>query len=289
MIRATYELEPAGSAEALAIEASLGMEAGPDFVRGRVVSEAHGVAVIDFPEHNWGSSIAAILSGVVVGEGMETRTLSRCRLAGLELPDGLLPGPAYAAAPGVAVGAIVKPSLGLGPAEVAAVAGALARGGAVLVKDDEMLCDPPWCPLEERVAGVAAALDGSAVSYCANITGPSPTLVGRARRVVDLGATGVMVNAFTQGLEGLLALRQAGLGVPILAHRVGSGPWARNDRFGVTGAVVAQLTRLCGADYVMAGAFGGKLFDSDDDVRAELAAIRGPLGGAPAATAVLGG
>ena len=281
MIRATFELEPHGSAEALAIEESTGMSNGPAFVRGRVASEGDGVAVLEFPESNWGRNLPLLLSALVAGEGVETRAFTRCRLVGLELPDGYLPGPAFPAAPGVGVGCILKPSLGLRPDEAADTAAAIARGGATLVKDDELLGDPDWCPLEKRVAAVADVLHPS-VSYFPNVTGPTAGLLDRARRAVDAGAGGVMVNAFTQGLDALLMLREAGLGVPILAHRVGSGPWTRNDRFGVTPGVVALLTRLCGADYVLVGAFGGKLFDSDDDVRAQIAAAR-------PATVVLGG
>ena len=288
VIRAEYALAPGGRADALAMEASLGMPEGPGFVRGRVVAEGGGLAVLEFPAANWGPNLPMLLSSLVAGEGGEGRSFDRVRLVGLDLPPGLLPGPAYAAPGDIGVGAIVKPSLGLLPAEVAEVAVALAAGGARLVKDDELLGDPDWCPLDRRVEAVAAALPRSVV-YCANVTGPVDGLVARARRVVDLGATGVMVNAFAAGLDAVRALRDAGLGVPIFAHRVGSGPWARNDRFGVTGAVLARLTRLAGADYVQVGAFGGKLFDSDDEVRAQLDAVRGPLDGAVAPVAVIGG
>ena len=106
---------------------------------------------------------------------------------------------------------------------------------------------------------------------------------------VELGATGLLVNPFGQGLGGLVDLREAGLGVPIFAHRAGSGPWARNPDFGPTGAVLARLLRLCGADYLVAGGFGGTLFESDEEVQANLAAIRGPGGGELPAVAALGG
>ncbi len=288
MIRATFELEPHGSAEALALEESLGMPEGPDFVRGRVVEEGRGLAVLDFPAANWGRNLPMLLSSLVAGEGVEDRSFIRCRLVGLDLPAGLFPGPAFPAPPDVGVGAIVKPSLGLRPAEVAAVAAALAAGGARLVKDDELLGDPDWCPLEQRVEAVASVLPRSVV-YCANVTGPVEGLVARARRVVELGATGVMVNAFCAGLDAVRALRDAELGVPLFAHRVGSGPWVRNDRFGVAGHVLTLLTRLAGADYVQVGAFNGKLFDTDDDVRAQLDAVRRPVEGAAVPVAVLGG
>lgn len=288
MIRATFELEPHGSAEALALEESLGMPEGPDFVRGQVLEEGDGRAVLEFPAANWGRNLPMLLSSLVAGEGVEDRRFTRCRLVGLDLPAGMFPGPAFPAPDDVGVGAIVKPSLGLRPGEVASVAAALAAGGARLVKDDELLGDPHWCPLEERVEAVAAALQPSVI-YCANVTGPVDRLVERARRVVNLGATGVMVNAFTAGLDAVRALRDAELGVPIFAHRVGSGPWVRNDRFGVAGHVLTWLTRLAGADYVQVGAFAGKLFDTDDDVRAQLDSVRRPVEGAAVPVAVLGG
>ncbi|HEX2039368.1 MAG TPA: RuBisCO large subunit C-terminal-like domain-containing protein [Acidimicrobiales bacterium] len=281
VIRATFQLEPHGSAEALAIEESLGMNDGPGFVRGRVASEAGGVAVLEFPAANWGRNVPMLVSALVAGEGVETRAFTRCRLVGLELPAGWLPGPAFGAVPGRQVGVIVKPSLGLSPSEVAAVAAAAARGGARLVKDDELMGDPHWCPLLDRVKAVADVLPPEVV-YCVNVTGPTASLLDRAAAAVEAGATGLMVNAFAQGLDSVLTLREAGFGVPILAHRVGSGPWARNDRFGVSGAVLAALLRQCGSDYVLVGAFDGKLFDSDDDVRAQIDAAR-------PATVVLGG
>jgi ribulose 1,5-bisphosphate carboxylase large subunit-like protein len=291
VIRAIYEIEPAGSADVLAVRASTGMEGGPDWARGRVVAEADGRAVIEFPEGNWGDNVALLVSALVAGEAAETEAITRCRLVALSLPDGLLPGPAFglaALASPVEVGAIVKPSLGLIPAEVGEVARAAIAGGATFIKDDEILGDPSWCPIDERVRQVAKALEPGVV-YCPNITGSSVTIVERARRVVGLGATGVMVNAYAQGLDAVLALRQAGLGVPILAHRAGSGALTRSDRFGARGSVLAHLSRLCGADIGIVGAFGGALFETDEEVRDNLSALRDPCGAALPAIAAMGG
>ena len=164
-----------------------------------------------------------------------------------------------------------------------------AAGGARLVKDDELLGDPPWCPLEAAGRAVAARLPPG-VTYAANVSGSHEGLLERARRAVDAGATALMVNLGTQGLDAVRALRAAELGVPLLAHRVGTGGLTRNDRFGLALPVLAQLTRLAGADLVLCGAFGGKLHDSDDEVAAQLDACRRPLAGEPhRSTALLGG
>jgi len=114
-------------------------------------------------------------------------------------------------------------------------------------------------------------------------------LLTRAERAVELGAGALMVNAFAQGLDSLRAMREADLGVPIFAHRVGAALWARQSAFGVAPSVIAELTRLCGADYVQVGSFSGSVYDSADEVRAQIAACHGPLGAASRSVAVIGG
>lgn len=281
----TYDLEPVEAAEALALVASVGHADGPPAVRGRVVSTAAGRAVLEFPERNWGGDVSLLVSALLAGEWADGAHFRRCRLVAADWPPGRFLGPAFDAPAGVAVGAIVKPSLGLSPGEVADTAAALARGGADLVKDDELLGDPDWCPLEERVRAVTAATD---VRYAANVTGRADSLLARAERAVELGAGAVMVNAFAQGLDALRALREAELGVPVFAHRVGAALWTRNRDHGVAPAVAAELTRLLGADYVQCGSFTGRVFDTEHDVREQVAGCRRDLG-VPRAVAVLGG
>jgi len=283
VIRVTYELAPPEAAETLALVESVGRADGPEQVRGRVAEHEGDRATLEFPAAT--NDVALLVSSLFAGEWADSSAFERCRLVGVEWPDAFLPGPAFDAPDRVLVGAIVKPSLGLSPIEVADTAAKLVEAGADLVKDDELLGDPEWCPLEERVRAVAAA----GITYAANVTGPVETLVERAHRVVALGARAVMVNAFAQGLDALRALRDAELGVPIFAHRVGAALWARRLDFGIAPAVVAELTRLCGADYVQVGSFSGTVYDSADDVRAQIRACHRPLGGARRAVAVIGG
>jgi 3-oxoisoapionate-4-phosphate transcarboxylase/hydrolase len=285
VLRVVYDLEPPEAAETLALIESVGRADGPEHTRGRVVDVDGSRAVLEFPEANWGDDVSLLVSSLLAGEWADSTAFTRCRLVAVEWPTDLLPGPAFAAPERVLVGAIVKPSLGLSPAEVATVAQQLAAGGADLVKDDELLGNPAWCPLEERVRAVAAV----GVPYAANVTGPVDSLLERAERAVRLGAGALMVNAFAQGLDSLRALRAAELGVPIFAHRVGAALWARQARFGVAPSVVAELTRLLGADYVQVGSFTGTVYDTPDEVRAQIAACRRELVGTSSAVAVIGG
>jgi hypothetical protein len=283
VIRATYELDPPQAAETLALIESVGRAGGPEEFRGRVVGRDGDRAVLEFPAAT--NDVALLVSALFAGEWADSAAFERCRLVAVDWPEGFLPGPAFDAPDKVLVGAIVKPSLGLSPAEVAATATRLAAAGADLVKDDELLGDPEWCPLEERVRAVAA----EGVDYAANVTGPFESLLDRAARVVELGAAAVMINAFAQGLDALRALREAELGVPLFAHRVGAALWARPRAFGVASPVVAELTRQCGADYVQVGSFSGSVYDAPEEVRGQILACHNALGGSRRAVAVIGG
>src|ERR687887_223797 len=174
MVRVTYEPAPASWAEELArVEV------------GEVVAVEDGRAVVEFPQRNGGRDATLLVSSLLAGGGADGAALERCRLIGLEWPEGF-PGPAFDAPERVVVGAIVKPPLGLAPREFAETAAALVRGGAELIKDDELLGDQEWCPLEERVRAVAAAIP-EGVRYAANVTGPVDGLLRRAERAVVLG------------------------------------------------------------------------------------------------------
>jgi ribulose 1,5-bisphosphate carboxylase large subunit-like protein len=120
---------------------------------------------------------------------------------------------------------------------------------------------------------VNAAIPGH-VLYAANVTGAD------ADAIVEAGARALMVNAFLAGLGSVARLREYGL--PIFVHRVGSAFLRRGGSVSVSARVLAELTRLLGADYVQVGSFSPRTFDTDDEVREQIEAAR-------PATAVIGG
>jgi ribulose 1,5-bisphosphate carboxylase large subunit-like protein len=96
-----------------------------------------------------------------------------------------------------------------------------------------------------------------------------------------------MINAFVAGLGSIARLRDFGL--PIFVHRVGWSFLPRGERVSVAPRVLAELTRLLGADYVQVGSFSPRMFDADDEVRAQIAACHDDLHAVARATAVIGG
>ncbi|HKN63846.1 MAG TPA: RuBisCO large subunit C-terminal-like domain-containing protein, partial [Gaiellaceae bacterium] len=251
-MRAVYEIRPPAWGETLAILQSVSLPDGPSAVRGRVADVRGERVTLDFPALEGETSAEQLLAACVAGEWADRGDFESCRLVEVEWPDGF-PGPAFPAQPGVSVGAILKPALGLTPAEAAAVAGELAAGGAVLVKDDELQRSSP-----ERAQAVNAAIPEH-VLYAANVTGTD------VDALVAAGARALMVNAFVAGLGSIGRLREYGL--PIFVHRVGSAFLRRGGAISVSARVLAELTRLLGADYVQVGSFTPRTFDTDDEVR----------------------
>jgi Ribulose bisphosphate carboxylase large chain, catalytic domain len=266
-VRAVFEIRPPAWGETLAILQSVSLPEGPELVRARVV-DVHGERVtVDFPALDGETSAEQLLAACVAGEWADRGDVESCRLVEVEWPEGFA-GQAFPADAGVSVGAIVKPALGLTDGETAAVAAELAAGGAGLVKDDELQRSSP-----ERVRAINAVIPEH-VLYAANVTGAD---VGA---IVEAGARALMINAFLAGLGSIARLREYGL--PIFVHRVGSAFLRRGGPVSVSARVLAELTRLLGADYVQVGSFSPRTFDTDEEVREQIAAAR-------PATAVIGG
>jgi hypothetical protein len=266
-MRAVFEIRPPAWGETLAILQSVSLADGPAAVRARVIEVEGERVTVDFPALDGETSAEQLLAACVAGEWADRGDVESCRLVEVEWPEGL-PGPTFPARPGVSVGAIVKPALGLAPAGAASVAAELAAGGAVLVKDDELQRSSP-----ERVRAINAAIPEH-VLYAANVTAAD------VDAIVEAGARALMVNAFIAGLGSIARLREYRL--PIFVHRVGSAFLRRGGPVSVSARVLAELTRLLGADYVQVGSFSPRTFDTDDEVREQIAA-------AHPATAVIGG
>lgn len=310
-ITATYYLESVKdlreSAEALAGEQSTGtwVKVGLETrdlmrkYRARVVdvkesfrgSVNKGTIKVAFPHVNFGPIVPMLLT-TVAGNLFEMGDFLNVKLMDLEFPreyTRAFKGPKF----GIAgtkkaakvrgrpmIGCIVKPCVGLASKEFASACYEVAKGGVDFIKDDELIANPAYSPIEERVSEVMEALDmadeekDETTLYAVNVTDEVDRIMENADIALEHGANCLMLNFITAGFSALRVLcEDPGVRVPVHCHRDMFAAFTRSEYHGIHTVVVSKLARLCGGDQVHAGAILGKLYEGIDSVMESVRAL----------------
>ncbi|MFA7666895.1 MAG: ribulose-bisphosphate carboxylase large subunit family protein [Burkholderiaceae bacterium] len=248
---------------------------------------------LSWPIGNFGASLPNLVA-TVAGNLFELKQVSALKLLDIVLPDAFAaayPGPGFGiegtrALSGVhgrpLIGTIIKPSVGLGPQDTAALVEQLCAGGIDFIKDDELQADGPACPFETRLRAVMDVIDrhadrsGQRVMYAVNITGELDEMQRRHDLVEKLGGTCVMVSLNSVGLVGFSALRKT-TRLPIHAHRNGWGYLGRSPNHGWSYVAWQKLWRLAGADHMHVNGLSNKFWEPDDSVLASARACLTPM------------
>ncbi len=256
-----------------------------------------------FPLDNFGPSVPN-LQAAVAGNLFELKEFAALKLVDLDLPLAFAeryPGPAFGVAgtrrlvgrpEGAMIGTIVKPSIGLSPAQLAELVGELAEAGIDFIKDDELQGNGPSAPLAERVAAVMPVLEryadrtGRKPMYAFNITDDIGRLEANHDLVVAAGGTCVMVCVTMVGLAGVEYLRRHAE-VPIHGHRAMFGAISRSEQVGIGFRAWQKLARLCGVDHLHTNGISNKFYETDDQVLDSIRAVREPLLGLTSTVPVL--
>ena len=239
---------------------------------------------IAYPAHNIGAQIPLLLA-TVYGE---CASWGELRLVDLHLPESFVrafPGPRLGL-DGIRalVGAVdrpllvtmLKPALGLTPTESAEVFRQCALGGTDAVKDDELLVSHPWSHFldrvreHERAAREVLEETGHRTLYFVNITDRPDRLLDNARRAVDAGASGLLVDHVTVGVAALTMLAEdPGIPVPVMGHLAMAGALYAAPRTGISShLVLGKLPRLAGADLVVyPSPYGSLVYDRSKHLR----------------------
>ena len=198
------------------------------------VTERHFIVRIAYPWHNFGAQFSMMLS-TVIGN---ISSSGKVKLIDLEFPKSFLAemkGPKFGV-PGIRellgvydrplLNNMIKPCIGLTPDKTAELAYEAAVGGVDVIKDDELVCDPPFCRLEDRVKAVMEAIKradevkGEKTLYAFNITAPAMQMRDNAYRAIDAGANALMVNFASCGLDTTRMITEdPNINVPILAQK----------------------------------------------------------------------
>jgi ribulose-bisphosphate carboxylase large chain len=248
---------------------------------GPVVRRTATVA-LSWPLENMGPSLPNLLA-TVAGNLFELKQLSGLKLLDVTLPPeflGAYQGPQFGVQgtrrlTGVygrpLIGTIIKPSVGMTPAQTTAQVRILADAGVDFIKDDELQADGPHCPFEQRLAAVLRALNdyadktGVRPMYAANITGEIDQMLRRHDSVVAAGGTCVMVSINSIGLPSLVALRRHAQ-VAIHGHRNGWGMFSRSHATGMSFIAYQKFWRLAGIDHIHVNGLRNKFCEEDASV-----------------------
>lgn len=260
---------------------------GEDIKRAKVT--------LSFPLETIGISLTGLLTAVS-GNLFELSPFSGLKLLDIELPEAFKvhPGPQFGIAgtrqlAGVferpLIGTIIKPSVGLSPAETASLVKQLCEAGIDFIKDDELQSDSPHSPFEERLEAVMCVIDdhadksGKRVMYAINITGETEEMLRRQELVAKRGGTCVMVNMLMVGLSAIQTLRKYST-LPIHGHRAGWGALSRHPVLGMGYLAYQKFMRLAGVDHLHVNGLKNKFCEDDESVIASAKACLTPvLGG----------
>ena len=258
---------------------------------GERISRAH--VTLSWPLANLGPSLPNLLS-TIAGNLFELAAVSGLRLLDIRLPDAFAaayPGPAFGIEgtrrlTGIEgrplIGTIVKPSVGLGAEETAALVHELCEGGIDFIKDDELQADAPSCPFEARVRAVMRVIDrhadrtGKKVMYAFNLTGDLDQMRRRRELLLAHGATCMMASLNAIGLAAFVELRREG-GLPIHAHRCGWGQLSRHPLLGWSYVAWQKIWRLAGADHMHVNGLRNKFSETDESVIVSARACLTPM------------
>ncbi len=161
---------------------------------------------------------------------------------------------------------MIKPCTGY-PLEVGAeLFKQAALGGCDIVKDDELIADASFNAMNERVKRYMAIEKqvfeetGEHTLYTVNITDSVPKIFENAKRAVELGVNGIMINYIAVGFPVLQAIAEdPKINVPILGHMDVAGALYMSPYHGMSShLVLGKLPRLAGADIVVIPAPYGK-------------------------------
>ncbi len=238
--------------------------------------------VLSWPFENVGASLPVLMS-TVAGNLFELAPFSGLRLLDMAVPQSfaaVYPGPQFGIdgtreLAGVhdrpLIGTIIKPSVGLSPQQTADLVRTLADAGLDFIKDDELMGNPPYSPLKERVMAVMRVINdhadktGKKVMYAFNISADLDDMLRHHDIVLEAGGTCVMVNMISVGLAGVAHLRKHAQ-LPIHGHRNGWGALSRDPMLGFNYRAFQKFWRLAGVDHLHVNGLRNKFCESDESV-----------------------
>ncbi|MFT3780580.1 MAG: ribulose-bisphosphate carboxylase large subunit family protein [Nibricoccus sp.] len=248
---------------------------------------------ISWSIENFGYNLPTIVS-TIQGNLYELAQFSGLKLMDIDVPGSFAEhfrGPKFGVAgcrklTGVEgrplIGTIIKPSIGLSPAQTAELVKTLIEAGIDFLKDDELMADPPHSPFDERVDAIMRVINahaertGKKAMYAFNISDELDAMQRHYDKVASAGGTCAMVSLNSVGLSASKKLCDRGQ-LAIHGHRNGWGMLNRHPLLGIEFPAYQVLWRLAGVDQLHVNGIANKFWESDDSVVRSIEACRRPL------------
>jgi ribulose-bisphosphate carboxylase large chain len=248
---------------------------------------------ISFPTANIGANLPT-LAATVAGNLYDLGEVTGLRLESLRLPAGYrmqfdmpragIQGTRRATGvhSGALVGTIIKPNVGMSPAQTAELVRQLCEAGVDFIKDDEVCADPAHAPLAMRVPAVMQVVrahrerTGKHVMVAFNITDETDAMRRHADLVEREGGSCVMASLNWCGFSGMQTLRRH-TSLAVHGHRNGYGALSRHALLGISFQAYQTLWRLAGVDHMHVHGLEGKFAQADEEVIASARDCHTPL------------
>ena len=239
-----------------------------------------GDVKIGFPVVNidWDTDGISQLLCFIMGGQLDIDDITKCHVKDIQFPDSIT---AKFKKPKFGIsgfrkltntydkpffGGIVKPKTGISSDVLLEMVKEMVEGGVNFIKEDEILSNPAFCTIEERVPKIMKYLEGKDVIYSVCINSDPMYVLDRVKLVHKLGGNSVHVN-FWSGMGVYKSIRD--LDLPIFLHFQKSGDkilTSKRHDFHISWYVICKLAAAIGVDSIHAGMFGGYL----DDEKVEL-------------------
>jgi ribulose 1,5-bisphosphate carboxylase large subunit-like protein/acyl carrier protein len=255
-----------------------------------------GFAEIDFPWNSMSHTGNPLEDALcfVMGESSHVKGMLKLRMVDLSFPDDMmrtLGGPRHGV-PGVRriLGVYdrpllmgpMRPEVGLAPVEYAKIAYDALLAGSDIVKDDELLVDPPYCPMRER-----ATLCAKAARDAEQKTGERKMWVlhlgcdvSRFDEFLKIGQDAKVDGYMVQPrlTPSLLTLMRSRTELPLIAHYSMLTLFTRYSHVGIEMSLMLKLFRMSGADIVTFPRPNPRFDVSSEEFTENLRVAGAPLG-----------
>ena len=256
------------------------------------LQDKSGVVEIAFPVINtdWEEDGVSHLLCQLMGGQMDIDNILKCHLLDIKFPEKIVE--TYFKKPKQGIdgvrkytnthgkpflGGIVKPKTGIKPDILLAMVKEMVEGGVNFIKEDEILSNPPFCKIEDRVPIVMNYLnqrvkDGAdPVVYAVCINADSPYLLDRVKKVYELGGNAVHIN-FWCGMGSYLSVRKLTetFDREFFIHFQKSGDkilTSKTHDYHIDWKVICQLAGMSGVDFIHAGMWGGYMSDDEEELK----------------------